>query len=85
MKEYSFTVRDACGIHARPAGLLVRLAKGFGAKTTLVHGESQCDLTRLMALMGMGIKQGDTVAIRAEGPDEDACIAALADFLNKNL
>ena len=29
MKEFQYTVKDACGIHARPAGLLVKLVKGL--------------------------------------------------------
>ena len=31
MKEFQYTIKDACGIHARPAGLLVKVVKGFGS------------------------------------------------------
>ena len=35
MKEFQYTVKDACGIHARPAGLLVKVVKGFASTATL--------------------------------------------------
>ena len=56
MKEFQYTVKDACGIHARPAGLLVKVAKGFASTATLEKDGKSCDMRKLMALMGMGIK-----------------------------
>ena len=35
MKEFQYTVKDACGIHARPAGLLVKTVKGFAVPNPL--------------------------------------------------
>ena len=78
MKEFQYTVKDACGIHARPAGLLVKVAKGFAS------GKS-CDLRKLMALMGMGVKQGDTVTVKVEGDDEAAAAEAIQKFLTENV
>ena len=45
MKEFQYTVKDACGIHARPAGLLVKVAKGF-ATATLEKGGKTCEIGR---------------------------------------
>ena len=58
MKEFQYTVKDACGIHARPAGLLVKTVKGFASSATLEKDGKSCDMRKLMALMGMGVKQG---------------------------
>ena len=91
MKEFQYTVKDACGIHARPAGLLVKvavLAKPLATLTstaTLEKGGKTCDLRKLMALMGMGVKQGDTVTIKVEGDDEAACAEAIQKFLSENV
>ena len=83
MKEFQYTVKDACGIHARPAGLLVKVVKGFSSTATL---ESKtCDLRKLMALMGMGVKQGETVTVKVEGEDEDAAAEAIQKFLSENV
>lgn len=65
MKEFQYTVKDACGIHARPAGLLVKTVKGFASSATLEKDGKSCDMRKLMALMGMGVKQGETVTSRS--------------------
>ena len=72
MKEFQYTVKDACGIHARPAGLLVKTVKGFASSATLEKDGKSCDMRKLMALMGMGVKQGETVTVKVEGDDEEA-------------
>ena len=82
MKEFQYTVKDACGIHARPAGLLVKVAKGFASTATLEKDGKSCDLRKLM---GMGVKQGDTVTIKVEGDDEAACAEAIQKFLSENV
>ena len=78
MKEFQYTIKDACGIHARPAGLLVKVV-------TLEKDGKSCDMRKLMALMGMGVKQGDTVTIKVEGDDEDATVADIEKFMTENL
>ena len=85
MKEFQYTVKDACGIHARPAGLLVKVVKGFSSTATLEKNGMPCDLRKLMALMGMGVKQGETVTVKVEGEDEEAAAAAIQQFLTENV
>ena len=85
MKEFQYTVKDACGIHARPAGLLVKTVKGFASSATLEKDGKSCDMRKLMALMGMGVKQGETVTVKVEGDDEEAAAAAIQKFLTENV
>ena len=85
MKEFQYTVNDACGIHARPAGLLVKTVKGFASSATLEKDGKSCDMRKLMALMGMGVKQGETVTIKVEGDDEEAAAEAIQKFLSENV
>ena len=85
MKEFQYTVKDACGIHARPAGLLVKTVKGFASTATLEKSGKSCDMRKLMALMGMGVKQGETVTIKVEGDDEEAAAEAIQKFLSENV
>ena len=59
MKEFTYTVNDPLGIHARPAGLLAKLAKTFPDTTiTLTKGEKTVKMTQLMMLMGLAVKTG---------------------------
>lgn len=85
MKEVQYTIQDACGIHARPAGMLVKLVKGYASIATLEKGDKSCDLRKLMALMGMGVKQGDTITVKVEGDDEAAAAEAIQKFLSENV
>lgn len=85
MKEFDYTIQDALGIHARPAGQLVKVVKGFSSKVTLHKDGKAVDATRLMSLMGMGVKQGDALHITIEGEDEAAACEALQKFFTENL
>lgn len=83
MKEFTFTVTDPLGIHARPAGILVKEAKKFSSKITVFKGAAKCDMTKLLALMGLAVKQNDTIRVVVEGEDEEACAAAVKAFLEE--
>ena len=85
MKEFKYTIQDALGIHARPAGMLVKAVAGFKSAITIDNGAKKADARRLMAVMSMGVKQGQEVTITADGEDEDAAIAALETFFKENL
>ncbi len=85
MKSFEYTITDPVGIHARPAGLLVKKIKEFASAVTVEKGDKSVNALKLMALMGMGIKQGDTVKVTIDGADEDAAAAAIEEFFKANL
>lgn len=85
MKEIKYTVQDPLGIHARPAGLLVKAAAGYKSAITIDNGAKKADAKRIMAVMSMGIKQGQEITVTAEGEDEDVAIAGLETFLKENV
>lgn len=86
MKQFEYTVKDPLGIHARPAGMLVKVAKGFADTTvTVTKNGTTAKATQLMKLMSLGVKQGDVVTVAAEGANEDAAIIAMSDFFQNNL
>ena len=86
MKQFTYTITDPVGIHARPAGLLVKAAKGLDSAVTIAREDGKsAAATKLMALMGMGIKQGDTVSVTLEGGNEDANAQTLEQFFQENL
>ena len=85
MKTVEYTIKDALGIHARPAGLLVKEAGKFASKIMIASPKKEVDAKRIMGVMSMGVKQGDTVRLTIEGEDEEAAAAALEQFLKDNL
>lgn len=85
MKTFTYTVKDELGIHARPAGMLVKEVKNFQSKVLLEKDGKTVDASRLMAVMSTGVKQGQTVTITVEGEDEDAAYEAVKAFFESNL
>jgi len=85
MKSFEYTITDPVGIHARPAGILVKEIKGFaGSTVTVTKGEKSVNALKLMALMGMGIKCGDTITVSVEGGDEEAVCEKIEEFFKNN-
>ena len=86
LEPFTYTIVDPVGIHARPAGLLVKTAKAFsGTEISVTKGDKTVKSTQLMKLMGLGVKGGDTVTVTAEGPDEDSAISAMEQLFKENL
>ena len=86
MKQFEYTIKDPLGIHARPAGMLAKVAKGFGdTVVTVTKGEKTVKAIQLMKLMGLGVKQGTEVTITCEGANEEEAAAGMKAFLEENL
>ena len=86
MKEFTYIIEDEIGIHARPAGNLVKLIKTFSSTVTLEkEGKSPVSGTALMKIMGLGVKCGDTVKFTIEGEDEEEAFQKIAEFMDANL
>ena len=81
MKEFQYVITDPLGIHARPAGELIKELSRFRSTITLARGEKTVDARRIFALMGLAVKQGDRIVIRAEGGDEEVAIEAAKKIL----
>ncbi len=85
MRTFTYTIQDSLGIHARPAGLLAKEAKGYDSEITITKGDKTVGCTKLMALMSLGVKCGDTVTITINGGDEAATEQGMKAFLKENL
>lgn len=86
MKQFTYTIKDPLGIHARPAGLLAKKAKSYAdtAVTIAANGKT-VNLGQLMKLMALGVKQGTEVTICCDGANEEEAAAGLLAFLEENL
>lgn len=85
MKEFHYVIKDQLGIHARPAGLLVKEAMKFQSAIVVKKDDKEADAKRIFSVMGLGVKCADQVIISAEGIDEAEAIAVLEAFFNANL
>jgi len=84
MKEFEFVVTDPQGIHARPAGLLVKEAKKFESNISVFKGARKGDLKKIFTVMALGVKQGETIKIQVEGADEEQAASTVEAFLKEN-
>ena len=85
MRTFEYTITDEVGIHARPAGLLVKEAKNYDSVIKVTKDGKSAEAKKLMALMGLGVKKGDTVTVSVEGGDEDTVAAKMEKYFRNNL
>ena len=85
MKVFKYIIKDEIGIHARPAGLLVKEAKKYNSKISIIKDGRSAEATKLMALMGLGVKCGQTVRVEISGDDEENACEAMKYFFENNL
>lgn len=85
MREFNYVITDEIGIHARPAGLLVKEAKNYESKIVISKEGRSAEATKLMALMGLGVKCGETVKVESTGADEDSAYEGMMAFFKENL
>lgn len=85
MKEYKYTIKDELGIHASPAGILVKEAVKFPCKVTIEKDGKEVDAKRILGLMALGVKTGQEIILRTDGEQEKEAIDILSKFLQENL
>lgn len=85
MKTLSYTITDEQGIHARPAGELVKVAKTFTCEIKIGKDEKMVDCKKIFGIMGLGAKKGETVNLSFSGEDEEQALTAVEEFLKANL
>lgn len=83
--EFTFTISDPEGMHARPAGRLVEEAQKYQSSITLDDNGTTADAKRIFAVMALGAKQGDAINVTVDGPDQDKAAEELQAFFKENL
>ena len=81
MRSFMYTIKTPIGMHARHAGLLVKEASRFQSEIMLSKGDRSVNAKGILALMGLGIRQGDLIQICIEGEDEDIAAAELKNYI----
>lgn len=84
METINFIFTDEAGLHARPAGSLVKIASGFESSVVMKKDGKCASAKGLFAVMGLSIKKGDKVEIEIEGEDEKQAKKAIEEFLVEN-
>lgn len=85
MKSFNYIITDNEGIHARPAGELVKAAKAFNCAIKLTKDGKSGDCKKIFGIMGLAVKKDNEVTLSFEGEDEDAAFEAIQKFMTENL
>ena len=85
MKSFEYTIKEPVGLHARPAGMLVKACAGYASAVTITAPTGKADAKRLMAVMRLAAKQGMELTISVDGADEEKAATELKAFLEANL
>ncbi|XOQ48301.1 MAG: Phosphocarrier protein HPr [Eubacteriales bacterium] len=84
MKTFEYTVKDEAGLHARPAGLLVKFAQGCSSDINLVFNGKTADAKRLFSVMALGAKKDNRLVFEVSGAQEEEECAKLQEFCTQN-
>ncbi len=85
MKQFSYTLNQENGIHARRAGMLVKEAQGYESNISIEYNQKIENLKRLFTVTCLGAKKGDLVTIKVQGSDEAKAAQALESYFRENL
>ena len=85
MKSFEYTLTAPVGSHARPAGMLSTAGRTYTSTICVVKGGKSVNVLKLMGLMGLGVKCGETVTVTVEGEDEDVAVVGMQEFFAANL
>jgi multiphosphoryl transfer protein len=82
-REARFTIALAHGLHARPAALIAQSLKGLEAEVEFVVGDRRATARSVVAIMALGLRQGDELLAVALGREAEAALGALARALEE--
>ncbi|MDR0448460.1 MAG: HPr family phosphocarrier protein [Treponema sp.] len=84
MLEIKYKIDDEMGLHARPAGQLVKLAAKFKSDVQLGTPAKMVNAKRIIGVMALTLKQGNEMTMTFNGEDEAEAAEAVKAFLEEN-
>ncbi|MEM1485821.1 HPr family phosphocarrier protein [Oscillospiraceae bacterium PP1C4] len=84
MVSFDYTIKEPMGLHARPAGILVKKLKSLPCDVSVICGERTADAKKIFSIMGLAVKCGETVTVKIEGEDEKAVRDEVLAFFEQN-
>ena len=82
--ELTLKIENKSGLHARPAALFAKQASAFKSTIMILKGEKSVNAKSIISIMGLGVKQGDSLLLNIEGPDAEEAAASLEKLVANN-
>ena len=83
MTEREIQIINRNGLHARPAAEIVKVASRFKSDITMVREDLEVNGKSIMGVMMLAAEYGSTLLVRANGPDADEAVKAIADLVER--
>ena len=83
MMERSVQIVNKNGLHARPAAEIVKVASKFQSDITMVRDDLEVNGKSIMGVMMLAAEYGSTLLVRANGPDADQAVSAIAELVQR--
>ena len=84
MFEKKATITKEVGLHARPATFLIQKANEFRSSIWIEKDERRVNAKSLLGVLSLGVAQGTTISIIADGPDEEAAVNSLCELIDSD-
>ena len=82
--EITLTIENKAGLHARPAALFAQKASAFKSTIIILKGKKSINAKSIIGIMGLGVKQGDSLLLKIEGPDAEEAATTLEKLVTTN-
>lgn len=79
--EKTVVIKNATGLHARPAGMFVKKAAEFKSTVEVIAKGKTVNAKSIMGIMSLGLGQGEEIVVKAEGADDAAAVDALVELI----
>jgi len=81
MTERTVEIVNKNGLHARPAAEIVKLSSKFQSEITIVRDDLEVNGKSIMGVMMLAAECGANILVRANGPDAEQAVRAIADLV----
>ena len=85
MKQKVLKIQNPTGLHARPAKVLVNIAKGFHSEVRVFYGDKKANAKSLISMLTLGVETGSEIRVEAEGEDEQDALQAVIEGIQSGL
>ena len=85
MKEIKYVLKDPMGMHARPAGQMVKMSGKYKCEIQIGSPGKMANAKQIIAVMALALKQGDEITLNFTGEDEEEAAAVIGKFFEENL
>ncbi len=82
MTQKAIEIKLSNGLEARPVAVLVQVASKYDSSVYVQAGDKRVNAKSIMGMMSLGLNNGESIVVTADGPDEQAAVEDIEKFLS---